>query len=76
MIAPLYTVRIMPDGQVSIRRAVISNVRVTPASQMMLQPPIHGSETRVGRGFDGAWSGGPTDVSGTASPFNPTQLQL
>jgi hypothetical protein len=34
---------VMAGGQVNIRAAVSTNVRVTPASQMMLRRPIHAS---------------------------------
>ena len=42
----------MPDGQVSIRRAVISNVRVTPASQTVLQRTIHSSRPASDAGLE------------------------
>ena len=40
-----------PGGQVSIRAAVSTNVRVTPASQMMLQQPIHASRPALDAGL-------------------------
>jgi len=41
----------MAGGQVSIRAAVGINVRVTPASQMVLERPIHASRPASGVGL-------------------------